>query len=353
MKGLLLFFMLFGLGVTLGNDGDGTMTVTDLAPAIELPANEDVTAYSEEQTTEAPVSEEKEEGYYEAEVKVSNILAENVEQYLYVENGVLYSFQKENNGDNFSVAFLSKDLKTGEHNIEVEFEVTDVSSGVFFVHPSNEGGYFALASNWTENGADYWLMTFDEDGTFINKKRLNDVYKMPKGFYITNKLSSDGTYIYCTYADYSSAEFVGGILIFDLKGNFVKVLTDSGEGNPCVGNDGLLYMITGDYYNELKAYYPDNNEFTECLAEADEYCGGGVFNGDDGELLFGNQAIYSYDCKTNTLNKLLTFVDSDNYVFSIDFMYRDGNGDIVIIYEDYTDDSYTSVEAYEARFSKK
>lgn len=131
MKGLLLFFMLLGLGVTLGNDGDGTMTVTDLAPAIELPAIEDVTTSPAEQTMEAPVSEEKEEGYFEAEVKVSNIFAENGEQYLYVENGVLYSFQKENNGDNFSVAFLSKDLKTGEHNIEVEFEVNDVSIGVF------------------------------------------------------------------------------------------------------------------------------------------------------------------------------------------------------------------------------
>lgn len=35
MKGLLLFFMLFGLGVTLGNDGDGTMTVGDLPSAFE------------------------------------------------------------------------------------------------------------------------------------------------------------------------------------------------------------------------------------------------------------------------------------------------------------------------------
>jgi len=38
-------------------------------------------------------------------------------------------------------------------------------------------------------------------------------------------------------------------------------------------------------------------------------------------------------------------------LYDIKIMYRDINGDIVVIYESFKDDNYTSVEAYEARFT--
>ena len=84
---------------------------------------------------------------------------------------------------------------------------------------------------------------------------------------------------------------------------------------------------------------------------SESYC---LFNGRDGELLFGDSSIYSYNYRVGKLTELIALEDygiDTDLLYNIEMINRDINGDIVIIYETFKDENYTSVEAYEARFS--
>ena len=159
--------------------------------------------------------------------------------------------------------------------------------------------------------------------------------------------TSDGTYIYASYQDGAS----GGVLMFDTDFNFLKKLVDSPNAYTRVGNDGFAYLLDG-YHRNLSAYNPDNNEFSDAITLPDYcYC---LFNGRDGELLFGDSSIYSYNYRVGKLTELIALEDygiDTDLLYNIEMIYRDINGDIVIIYEIFKDENYTSVEAYEARFS--
>ena len=349
MKGLMLLFMLFGLGITLGSDGDGSMTVTDLAPAIELPAivQEPTVSEPEEEPVEEPVFELEEGGTYKVDIVASDILWESSKQPLYVDNWELYSLAYKDAADKVKYTLYSKSLKTKEEKSVVELTLEYDDPEVFYIHSSNAGGYIAMGAAWDGESFQYYLMSFGDDGTFLKKKSVKEMYKMSPNSYFVGTPVSDGTYIYASYQDGAS----GGILLFDTEFNFLKKLADSSSASVCIGKDGFAYLLDG-YTCKLTAYNPDNDEFTDTLA--DNVYGYSLFNGMDGELLFCYDDIYSYNYRTGILTKLLSLedfgIDSD-LLYDVDIMYRDINGDIVVGYKSFNDDSYTSVEAYEARFS--
>lgn len=354
MKGLMLFFMLFGLGVTLGNDGDGTMTVTDLAPAIEFPAMVQEPAVSEpveepeEEPEEEPVIDLEESGTYKVNISPSDILWEGSKQPLYVESWKLYSISySDANGKN-RYTLYEKDLKTKEEKSVAELTLDYEDPDVYYIHSANAGGYIAMGAAWNGEAFEYYLMSFDDNGNLLKKKAVNEIHKMPENSYFIKTPASDGTYIYASFQD---GGYGGGILMFDTELNFLKQLVDSPSAYACIGKDGFAYLLDG-YNGEISAYNPDNDELTDTLAETDySYC---LFTGRDGELLFGDSAIYSYNYRIGKLTELLSFEDFGidyDLLYDIDMMYRDINGDIVVIYEIFTDTNYTSVEAYEARFS--
>lgn len=358
MKGLLLFFMLFGLGVTLGNDGDGTMTVDDLPsafessemvqePAVSEPAVSEPEEEPAEEPIEEPVIEIKEGGTYKVDITASDILWEGSKQPLYVENWKLYSLARDNANGKNKFSLYAKDLKTKEEKTVLEIALDYDDPNVYYIHSANAGGYIAMASNWDGESFAYYFMSFDDNGNLLKKKSVKEIHKMPEGSYFIGLPTSDGIYIYASFQDGG----YGGVLMFDTEFNFLKQIADSPNAYTCIGKDGYAYLLDG-FKGKLSAYNPDNNEFSEAIDLPDySYC---LFTGMDGELLFGDSSIYSYNYRTGNMARILSFEDYGidcDLLCDIKIMYRDINGDIVVIYESFKDDNYTSVEAYEARFT--
>lgn len=350
MKNLLLLFMLFGLAASFGDDHDNIPPVNNTVPAIELPETAEEPVISESQVSEPeedPLMELEEYGTYKADIKTSDILWESAKQPLYVDNWALYSLSYKDAADMAKYTLYSKDLKTKEEKSVVEVTLDYDAPNVYYIHSANAGGYIAMGSRWDGEAFDYCFMSFDDDGNLLKTKSVNEIYKLPQGSYFMGYPVSDGTYIYASYQNGAS----GGVLMFDTEFNFLKQLVDSPNAYTRVGKDGFTYLLDG-YHLKLTAYNPDNNEFSEAIDLPDySYC---LFNGRDGELLFGDSAIYSYNYRVGDFTELFSLEDFGidyDLLYDIDFMYRDINGDIIVIYEMFKDENYTSVEAYEARFS--
>ncbi|MBR6308740.1 MAG: hypothetical protein IKR39_09050 [Lachnospiraceae bacterium] len=352
MRELMLLFMLFVLGIWLNRGKNDYRADLDYKPTAEL--QELVQELKEEESVIEDYPEydydiEAEEGAtYEAEITTSDIQWEGSKRPLYVEEGSVYSLSCEMGSEYNEYCFYKTDLKTKNEKKIFELTLDYDAPGISYIHASDTGGYIAVGGKWTGESMKYYFMTLDNKGTLLDTKPVDLSYKMPEYSYFIDTPACDGTYLYISYQGEGAS---GGILVFDTNFNFLKQVVSSPNAYAVVGKDGFAYML--DSYNAaLSVYNPDNDELAKAITVRHSYS---LFTGYDNELLYGDNDIYSYDCRTGNEIKLFSLSDFgvDCFkLFDIDFIYRDYNGDIVIIYQVYGDDSNTSTNAFEARVTR-
>ncbi len=346
MKGLMLFFMLFGLGVTLSNDSDGVMTKEDYVPAIELPeaVQEPVI---EEPVVEEPAVKESvsyEGATYEVTFAEKAVWDDFGEQVYLAKDGLLYSFDESSNNDGFDTILTVKDEVTRNVVKTVTLRKSEYGD-VFtaYVYPAKSGGYLSWVTRWRDEGADNFLFHFDADGKKVRATNLFDSYQISKGGYIYGNPASDGKNFYFCTQEYDKNGYIyGGVMKIDESLNYEKTLVDTVTASVCVGNDGIVYI--NDCYNgKLYSYNPDDDSLNSVSGLPD--CGNYICPGRGDEFFLGDKVVYSYNTKTGTLEKLIDLSEYGYNSYYADFIYRDVNGDVSIYFENYGD-SFTPTVAH-------
>ena len=339
MKGLMLFFIMFGLFATLGNDNDKpaiieeTPVIEEQQPVVEQPVAEQPAVSN----LSDPVIDK--DAVYTAEIEKIMEIGQEREIPLYVKGGFIYYYTQEWNGEAYDLCLTKASVNSGVKSDEVVLFRNDPSSiSTNYVYPMKNGGYIGMGSSWGwDDDANYseYLIKYDASGKMIDKKNVVETYPVDFNSTYFDKVSSDGSNLYVLYEglddDYNQ---FGGVLMFDENLNYVKDVVGSFGACYCVGNDGLVYSIDG-YRDELSVYNPKDDS-TQLLGTDIPFTYY-MYAGQGNEVLYGFDKLYSYNARTRETVELFSFEDLGINLEICDTIYRDSDGNIVVLYACYTE----------------
>ena len=343
MKGLLLFFILFGAFATIGNNDDAMPSVNE--PEV-----------IEQQVVDPEPEPEPEETFvygnkdYLVTVESAEAMREENISPAYVKDGLIYTYGNEWGEGGYYTVLSATDLNTGlQVGEDVVFEDDTDYLDLFFAYPV-EGGYVGLGECWEGEASVYYFVKYAEDGTIVSKKSLKDVYKMEKAGYFISEAYCDGSYIYVPYQKYDFTNYTGGVLLFDTNFKFIKEISDKEAVRLALGSDNLMYML--DENEETLSVYDTSQKSFNILIDSIPFSFY-IYPGYAGKILFGYEDIYSYDIESGDYTKLFNFNDLGLKVDMLDFMFEDADGVITVIYETFNADDFSSEGKFIASITKR
>ena len=367
MKGFMLFFILFGLLVSMsGNptgdnstvapsdltyDSQAAVSVEEVKPEVTPSVSVEAAPVYEKPVEEVvPISSDlaAENLNYEVTIEPGDYTYWKAIRPQYTDNEKVICTQLSTNGDQYMTVVLYEDKKT--HKLDVHaFLQTDLTAfNMDSVCQRSDGGFFGMADRYVDDVSEHYLVSFSAADDMATEmeciRQIDDDFDFENVFLRTEDVT-DGTYLYIPYIYWDGS--AGGVLMYDKELNLVKEVISVKNPYVCMGDDGYLYIYDA-FESKIYQYDPAIDHLLEC--EMGDAYGCFLYNGGGRELLFGDDNLYSFNVETCELIKLFNFEEQGVKADYFDFVYRDANGDIIVLYESFADGSQRQLECYKATF---
>ena len=204
---------------------------------------------------------------------------------------------------------------------DVYFTDEEEELDVFDITPCGDDGYVFFAMNYP----DKWLGKCSLDGKVILKKKLSDIPEIGSGEVPRGGIVCDGKNTYIRLGK--------KVVALNEEFKYIDTASKIDVGGMCAGDDGLLYSV--DFLsNNMSTFDPKTCKYEEGIKKiprANE-----VFKGGPGEILItNNSTVKSYDIATGCITNLFNLIDVDINSQIFKSVYRDDEGDLHILYQDY------------------
>lgn len=268
----------------------------------------------------------EDDGVYLSTISGISVSDEDVQyaQFAFARDGKVYfivSVVDEETGDSTDCLRCFDEI-TGEiEGEDVYFTDEEEELNVFDIAPCGDDGYVFFAMNYP----DKWLGKCSLDGKTTFKKKLSDIPEIRSGAVPQGGIVCDGKNTYITLDK--------KVIALDEEFKYIDTAAKFDIGGMCAGDDGLLYSV--DFLsNNMSTFDPKTCKYEEGIKKiprANE-----VFKGGPGEILItNNSTVKSYDIATGCITNLFNLIDVDINSQIFKSVYRDEEGDLHILYQDY------------------